>query len=88
MSEIENFENMEAIVEVNPDELEGAAGGRSRYPRLPAKEGYIQYQIVPGDTLIRIAQRYHTTVDALMSYNPQITKRNLIRAGAYMYIKI
>ena len=81
------FEKVEAT-EINPDELEGAAGGRSRYPKLPKLEGFTRYQIVPGDTLYAIAKRNHTTVEALMSYNPQITDRNLIRAGAYMYIKL
>ena len=40
----------------------------------------------PG-VLLEIAKAYGTTVDRLLSYNPQITNRNLIRAGAYMYIK-
>ena len=78
------FENMEAM-ELNTEEMEEVSGGK--YKPLPPKRGYFQYQIQPGDTLYKIAKAYHTTVDKLLSYNPQITNRNLIRAGAYMYIK-
>ena len=78
------FENKNAM-ELNLDEMEEAAGGK--YKPLPTKRGYFQYQIQPGDTLYKIAKAYGTTVDRLLSYNPQITNRNLIRAGAYMYIK-
>ena len=71
--------------ELNLNEMEEVSGGK--YPKLPEKKGYIIYQIQPGDTLYKIAKAYGTTVDRLLSYNPQITNRNLIRAGAYMYIK-
>ncbi len=80
MSEMEN-----KAVELNMEEMEEAAGGK--YPMLPEKKGYRIYKILPGDTLYKIAKANKTTVDALLSYNPQITNRNLIRAGAYMYIK-
>lgn len=39
------------------------------------------YQIRPGDTLLGIAARYHTTVSALMKANPQIHDPNRIYAG-------
>jgi hypothetical protein len=39
------------------------------------------YRIRTGDTLSGIAQRYNTSVSALMSANPQITNKNLIYAG-------
>ena len=78
-----NIEEMKAM-ELSAEELEQAAGGK--YPVLPAKKGYIVYQIQTGDTLYKLAKANHTTVDKLMACNPQITDRNLIRAGAYMYI--
>ena len=79
------FENKEAM-ELNVEEMNEVAGG-TYYKKLPAMEGFIVYKILPGDTLYKIAKIHHTTVDALMSYNPQITNRNLIRAGGYMYIR-
>jgi LysM repeat protein len=39
------------------------------------------YRIRTGDTLSGIAQRYGTSVAALMKTNPQITNPNLIYAG-------
>jgi LysM repeat protein len=39
------------------------------------------YRIVRGDTLSGIAQRYGTSVSALMQANPKITNANLIYAG-------
>ena len=82
MSEILNNE----IKVLNPEEMQEAAGGK--YKPLPYQAGYAQYIIQPGDTLTRIAKMFNTTVNKLMSYNPQIKDRNLIRAGAYMYIKM
>jgi LysM repeat protein len=41
----------------------------------------MSYQIQPGDTLSGLAQRFHTTVDALMKANPQIKNADLIQAG-------
>ena len=79
-----NIEEMKAV-ELNAEELEQVVGGA--YKKPAEKKGYIIYQIQPGDTLYKIAKAHKTTVDALLSYNPQITNRNLIRAGAYMYIK-
>jgi LysM repeat protein len=45
----------------------------------PSKSGY---QIRPGDTLSKIAARQGTTVQAIMSANPQIRDANRIQAGA------
>ena len=80
MSELEN-----KAMELNENEMNEASGGA--YKPLPYKPGFFQYQIQPGDNLTRIARMYNTTVNKLMSYNPQIKDRNLIRAGAYMYIQ-
>lgn len=72
------------VTELSSEELEQVAGGK--YKRLPAMEGFIVYQIKPHDTLYKLSKIYHTTIEKLMECNPQITDRNLIRAGAYMYI--
>ena len=48
---------------------------------------FIIYQIVKGDTLIRIAARFHCTVNDILKWNPKITNRSLIYAGDYLYIK-
>lgn len=45
-----------------------------------------QYTIKPGDTLSALAQRYGTTVQALMQANPQIKNPNLIYVGATLNI--
>ena len=82
MSEILNKE----AVELNAEQLNAVNGGA--YKPLPYQPGFAQYVIQPGDTLIRIAKAFNTTVNELMSYNPQIKDRNLIRAGAYMYIRV
>ena len=80
---------MDNMNELNLNEMENVVGGDGGYSKKPApKSGYVIYQIQPGDNLTRIARMYNTTVNKLMSYNPQITDRNLIRAGAYMYIKL
>lgn len=44
------------------------------------------YRIKSGDTLSGIAQRYGTSVSALMKANPQIKNANLIYAGANLNI--
>jgi LysM repeat protein len=44
------------------------------------------YVVEPGDTLTRIADRYNTTVEALLTANPEIGNRNLIYAGQVIEI--
>jgi LysM repeat protein len=46
----------------------------------------MNYQIKSGDTLSRIAQRYGTSVSALMKANSQIKNANLIYAGRSLNI--
>jgi GH25 family lysozyme M1 (1,4-beta-N-acetylmuramidase) len=45
-----------------------------------------QYMVKSGDTLFAIALRFHTTVDAILTLNPQITNANLIRVGDILNI--
>ena len=73
--------------EMNLNEMEsvvGGAGGSST--PLPKKDGFEVYKILPGNTLTRIANKFHTTVDYLVLINPSITDRNDITAGRYMYV--
>lgn len=44
------------------------------------------YVIQPGDTLFLIAQRFNTTVNAILASNPQITDPNLIFSGQTIII--
>lgn len=39
------------------------------------------YVVQPGDTLDKIAQKFNSSVDAILSANPQITNPNLIFPG-------
>jgi len=43
--------------------------------------GAQHYTVQPGDTLFLIAQRFGTTVDAILAINPQITNPSLIFPG-------
>ncbi len=78
-----DFENMEAV-ELSMEEMDQVAGG---YKRPAEKKGFIIVQIQKGDTLIRIANRYHTTVEQIMKDNPKIKDKALIYAGDYLYIR-
>ena len=76
------FENK--ATELTPDELSGIGGG---YRKPAEKAGFIIYQIRKGDTLTRIAERHDCSVAELLRWNPQITDRNRIYAGDYLYIR-
>ena len=81
--------------ELNLNEMEKAAGGAGAKKEraggsptpLPAKDGYRNYQIQSNDTMIRIADRFNTTVESLMNVNAQwIKNKSLIMTGYYMYV--
>ncbi len=78
-----DFENMEAV-ELSMEEMDQVAGG---YKRPAEKKGFIIVQIKKGDTLIRLANRYHTTVEQIMKDNPKIKDKSKIYAGDYLYIR-
>lgn len=46
------------------------------------------YIVQPGDTLFLIAQRFNTTVEAILRVNPQITNPNIIFVGQRICIPI
>ena len=73
--------------ELNMNELEAVTGGKGGSPTpLPHKPGLAVYRIQSGDTLGKIARRFHTSVDFLMEVNSTITNLNDITAGYYMYV--
>ena len=79
---------MDNMNELNLNEMENIVGGDGGYSKKPApKKGYVIYQIQPGDNLTRIANKFHTTVNAIVNANKSvISNPNFIRAGFYLYI--
>lgn len=70
-------------------EMEQIVGGKNegRYLKKPAnRTGRKIYRIVHGDTLIKIAHRFNTTVTKLMSINPELKNKNFIVSGCYIYV--
>lgn len=61
---------------VNEEELNEVSGGIV----MPGGR-VVQYTVVKGDTLGRLAQKYRTTIEVIMAMNPIIKNRNLIRIG-------
>ncbi|WP_324669852.1 LysM peptidoglycan-binding domain-containing protein [Geochorda subterranea] len=55
---------------------------------IPCPPGSQRYTVQPGDTLFFIAQRFGTTVDAILAINPQIANPNLIFPGQIICIPI
>jgi len=82
------------IKELNPEQMEEVAGGKKYVPAggsptpLPPKSGCIVHKITARDTLIRIAEKYNTTVAAIMRLNPSIKDKSLIRTGYYIYVPV
>ena len=78
---------MENNVELNLEEMEQVSGGTGGYPHRPEeKKGLDIYQIVRGDTLTKIANRFGTTVSRLKQLNPTIHDINDITAGYFIYV--
>ena len=74
-------------IEMNLNEMEAVTGGKGGSPTpLTPTAQYDVHRIKGGETLIRIANRYRTTVNYLMDINPTITNKNDITAGYYMYV--
>jgi len=55
-------------------------------PQPPPPSNPSQYMVISGDTLFAIALKFHTSVDAILALNPQITNANLIRVGDILNI--
>ena len=50
----------------------------------PAK--VVEYKVLAGDNLTRIAKMYNTTIEEIVSMNPSITNPNLIRTGTVIKV--
>lgn len=59
--------------ELSEDRLEEVNGG--------AGERYVHYTVVCGDTIVKIAQRYRTSVQSIIDVNPIIMDGNELRVG-------
>ncbi len=83
------MENMENANELNMEEMEGAAGGGISFKKRADKAGYVQYQVKPGDTLIKIAKAYGIgDWRKIRDWNNHIdSKTNMIRSGEWLWIK-
>jgi LysM repeat protein len=60
----------------------------SPIPATGGQTGALFHTVVGGETLFRIAQRYGTTVSAILQVNPQITNPNLIFPGQTIRIPV
>lgn len=82
---------MENNMELNMEQMDEISGGKKcgGYDYKPReKAGCKIYRIVHGDTLSKIAGRNRTTVEKIMSVNPELTDKNFIVSGLYIYIPV
>ena len=54
--------------------------------KKPAPAKIVDYKVLAGDNLTRIAKMYNTTIDEIVSYNPSITNPNLIRTNTVIKV--
>ena len=69
--------------ELSMDEMDKVFAGTGKRPK--EKEGCFIYEVIHGDTLTKIANRFGTTKNKIKARNPQI-KDDIIRRGDYLYI--
>ena len=68
---------------LNDDELEGISGGST----IIEQYRDIIHIVQPGETLSGIAQKYGTTVAAILKLNPNITNPDRIQVNQRIVIK-
>ena len=54
--------------------------------KKPAPSKVVDYKVLAGDNLTRIAKMYNTTIDEIVSMNPSITNPNLIRTNTILKV--
>ena len=69
---------------INEAELNEVSGGAVKV--VPAPVECIKYSVKWGDCLSVLAERYGTTVSAIMAVNPAITNPDKIYANQVIYI--
>jgi len=76
-------------MELNLNEMEKVVGGDRHFKPEADKDGWIQHKVVPGDTLIRLANKYNISDwRKIREWNPHIDKTtNMIIDGEYLWIK-
>lgn len=87
---INNLSNDYALSLLEPDVLpESVDADDSFVPRWQLERRYERkYHIVrPGDTMMRIARLYNSTLQELLRYNPGIKNPNLIYVGQKIYLE-
>ncbi len=75
----------EEIKDINLDEMEEAAGGAKIYG--DGSKILIKHEVVKGNTLSGLANRYNTSEKSIMNLNKFITDRNLIKIGWTLTIR-
>ncbi len=66
---------------------DGIVGVRTWNALLPYLKGYKVHRIVRGDTLWRISQEYNTSVNSILTANPNINPENL-RVGSNIVVPL
>ena len=73
--------------EVNNLKQDGIVGVRTWNALMPYLKGYKVHRIVRGDTLWQISQTYNTSVNSILTTNPNINPENL-RVGSNIVVPL
>ncbi len=70
--------------ELNAEEMEDVSGGVYGDGSVTL----IEYTVVRGDTLGKLARRFNTSINSIMKLNPIIKNKNLIVTGWKLQIRV
>ena len=73
--------------EVNNLKQDGIVGVRTWNALMPYLKGYKVHRVVRGDTLWQISQTYNTSVNSILTANPNINPENL-RVGSNIVVPL